>query len=214
MSGAALPKGRFITLEGGEGAGKSTQLALLAKALRGRGLDVIETREPGGTEGAEAVRALLLSGAADRWTPRGEALLFAAARSDHVAKVIRPALDRGAWVVCDRYIDSNRAYQSGASGLADEDMMTLHRIGSGGLMPDRTVLLTVPIEVAQARAAERDAGRADRFGARGRDYHARVAQAFADYAAQEPQRFHVIDSSAPRPDVHAAIMAALADLLP
>ncbi|OYW86831.1 MAG: dTMP kinase [Sphingobium sp. 32-64-5] len=214
MSGAAPRQGRFITLEGGEGAGKSTQLSLLAQALRERGLDVVETREPGGTEGAEAIRGLLLSGAADRWTPRSEALLFAAARSDHVAKVIRPALDRGAWVVCDRYIDSNRAYQSGASGLADEDLMTLHRIGSGGLMPDRTVLLTVPIAVAQARAAARDAGRADRFGARGQEYHMRVAQAFADYAAQEPGRFHVIDTSAPQPAVHAAIMAALADMLP
>ncbi len=214
MSGAPDRRGQFITLEGGEGAGKSTQLALLSRALRARGLEVVETREPGGTDGAEAIRTLLLSGEADRWNPRAEALLFAAARSDHVAKVIRPALERGAWVLCDRYVDSTRAYQSGASGLADADIMALHRIGSGGLMPDRTLLLTLPMEQAEARAALRDAGKADRFGARGRAFHERVAQAFLGDATAEPGRFHVIDAANSPETVHGSVLAALADLLP
>ena len=214
MTGRGGHRGRFITLEGGEGVGKSTQLALLAGALRARGFEVVETREPGGTPGAEAIRALLLSGEVDRWNPQAEALLFAAARSDHVARVIRPALERGAWVVCDRYVDSNRAYQSGASGLADEDMMALHRIGSAGLMPDRTFLLTLPVDQAQARAGARDAGLPDRFGARARDFHEKVAGAFAGYAAREPERFRVIDTGAGKEEVHASILAALADLMP
>lgn len=214
MTAATGHKGRFLTLEGGEGAGKSTQIVLLAEALRGRGLEVVVTREPGGTEGAEAIRALLLSGAEDRWNPRAEALLFAAARSDHVARVIRPALERGAWVLCDRYVDSTRAYQSGASGLDDADLLTLHRIGSGGLMPDRTLLLTLPLEVAAARAAARDTGGVDRFGARDPGFHQRVGQAFLAYAAQEPARWRPIDASGTPDEVQAAILRALADLLP
>lgn len=214
---AAIPPvkaGRFITLEGGEGAGKSTQIALLADALEAHGLKVVKTREPGGTEGAEAIRALLLSGGADRWSPQSEVLLFAAARADHVEKVIRPALERGAWVLSDRYIDSTRAYQSGASGLADADVLTLHRIGAGGLMPDRTFLLNLPLALAELRAAARDKGNADRFGARGRAFHEAVAHAFNSYAAQEPHRFRTIAADATPEAVHKAIMAGLADLLP
>lgn len=214
MSGTLARPGFFITLEGGEGTGKSTQIALLARALRDRGLEVVETREPGGTPGAEAIRELLLSGDADRWNPRAEALLFAAARSDHVARVIRPALERGAWVLCDRYIDSNRAYQAGASGLDDADIMALHAIGSDGLMPGRTLLLTVPLDEAEARAARRDGGKADRFGARGRDFHERVAETFLARAARDPGRFRIIDTSAAPGDVHDAIMTAIADILP
>lgn len=214
MSSAPLPRGRFITLEGGEGVGKSTQIRLLAEALRARGLDVVETREPGGTEGAEAIRALLLGGAADRWNPQTEALLFAAARADHVARVIRPALERGAWVVCDRFIDSNRAYQAGASGLADADIMAAHRIGSGGLMPDRTLLLTLPLDVAAERAAQRDAGRADRFGARGRAFHEAVNTAFLAQAAQEPERIRVIDAADSAEAVSRRILSELEDVLP
>ncbi len=213
MSDTQTHRGRFITLEGGEGVGKSTQLSLLAAALRAQGREVIETREPGGTPGAEAIRNLLLTGDADRWNARAEALLFAAARSDHVAKVIRPALERGAWVVCDRYVDSNRAYQSGASGLADADLMALHQVGSEGLMPDRTFLLTLPIEEAQARAGVRDAGGSDRFGARARDFHERVAQAFLSYAAAEPARFRMIEAQGEPVIVHAAIWAALRDMV-
>lgn len=214
MNGAPPPRGKFITLEGGEGVGKSTQIRLLGEALRARGLDVVETREPGGTEGAEAIRALLLGGAADRWNPQAEALLFAAARADHVARVIRPALDRGAWVLCDRFIDSNRAYQAGASGLADDDIMAAHHIGSGGLMPDRTLLLTLPLDEAAERAIQRDAGRADRFGARGRAFHEAVNAAFMTQAAQEPARIRIIDATDGAAIVSARIQTEIEDLLP
>ncbi|MBO0750173.1 MAG: dTMP kinase, partial [Porphyrobacter sp.] len=131
-----MTAGRFIAFEGGEGAGKSTQSRLLAEALRERGLEVVLTREPGGTEGAEAIRRLLLDPSGPGWEPEAEALLFAAARSDHVARLIRPALERGAWVICDRFIDSTRAYQGGGGGLSDDAILTLHRVGSGGLLPD------------------------------------------------------------------------------
>lgn len=213
MSTKAEKRGKFITLEGGEGVGKSTQLRLLADALRERGLEVVETREPGGTEGAEAIRALLLGGSADRWNARAETLLFAAARADHVAKLITPALKQGAWVVCDRFIDSNRAYQAGASGMSDADIMAAHNIGSGGLMPDRTLLLSLPLEIAAERAALRDAGRADRFGARGREFHERVIAAFAEQARLEPERFRIIDASDSETLVAARIWSAIEDML-
>lgn len=214
MSASSDNEGKFITLEGGEGVGKSTQLRLLADHLRGLGIEVVETREPGGTPGAEAIRALLLGGESDRWNPRAEALLFAAARSDHVERVIRPALGRGAWVLCDRYIDSTRAYQAGASGLADEDIMAAHRIGSQGLMPDRTLLLTLPRSIAQDRAMKRDAGRGDRFGERNADFHRLVAHAFLRYAEEEPERFRVIKAFDTAEEVAARIFASLADILP
>lgn len=206
--------GRFITLEGGEGAGKSTQLQALAKALRAQGVEVVITREPGGSTGAEAIRGLLLSGEADRWNAQAEALLFAAARADHVEKTIRPALAEGRWVLCDRFLDSSRAYQSGASGLPDEDILALHRIGSGGLLPDRTLVLQLPAKEAEARAAARDAGAPDRFGARDKVFHRRVAEAFARYAAREPERFRVIDASGTADEVTDRLMDAIADLLP
>lgn len=136
-------RGRFITLEGGEGVGKSTQARALAAALEARGLPVLLTREPGGSAGAEAIRALLLSGAADRWSVPAEALLFAAARADHVEKTIRPALAAGQWVICDRFLDSSRAYQGVAGEMTDADILQLHQIGSGGLLPDRTLLFAM-----------------------------------------------------------------------
>ena len=128
-----MARGRFIAFEGGEGAGKSTQSRLLAETLREHGLEVVTTREPGGTPGAEAIRQLLLDAEGEGWNARAEALLFAAARADHVARLIRPALERGAWVVCDRFLDSSRAYQGGGGGLDDADILALHRIGSEGL---------------------------------------------------------------------------------
>ncbi|MEC7933796.1 MAG: dTMP kinase, partial [Pseudomonadota bacterium] len=182
-----MTRGRFITLEGGEGAGKSTQLRALAQALRSRGLDVVETREPGGSEGAEAIRALMLSGGADRWSPRAEALLFAAARADHVEKTIRPALQRGAWVLSDRFLDSSRAYQ-GQGALSDTDIVALHRLGSEGFLPDRTLLLTLPDNEAAQRARRRDGDQSDRIGGRDSDFHRAVASAFARFAADEPDR--------------------------
>jgi dTMP kinase len=201
--------GRFITLEGGEGVGKSTQARRLAEALRALGHDVVETREPGGSPGAEAIRALLLEGGADRWGAGAEALLFAAARADHVAKTIRPALAAGKWVVCDRFLDSSLAYQGGADGLGDAAIRALHDIGSGGFLPDRTLLLTLPPDEAADRATARDEGRADRFGARDAAYHARVANAFRTLAAADPTRFRIVDARGAPEDVTARLIAAL-----
>jgi dTMP kinase len=201
--------GRFIVFEGGEGVGKSTQSRLLAEALRGRGLEVVTTREPGGTPGAEAIRALLLARGGPGWGPRAEALLFAAARADHVETLIRPALARGAWVVCDRYLDSSRAYQGGGSGLDDADILTLHRIGSDGLLPHMTVLLTLDPAEAAARVHIRDAGALDRIGGRAADFHARVAAAFLRFASEDPARFAVIAASGAPEDVHRRILAAV-----
>ncbi len=205
--------GRFITLEGGEGVGKSTQLRALADALRARGLEVVTTREPGGSPGAEAVRALLLQGDVERWGARAEALLFAAARSDHLERTIRPALDRGAWVVCDRFLDSSIAYQGIVGGVGEEEVRTLHRIGSGGFLPDRTLLLTLPGEESAARTRVRDGDGADRFGARGADYHQAIADAFTRLAASDPDRYRTIEAAGTSEEVTARLVAALADLL-
>lgn len=201
--------GRFIAFEGGEGAGKSTQARLLAEALRARGQEVVVTREPGGTPGAEAIRKLLLDTAGDGFLPRAEALLFAAARSDHVERLIRPALAAGQWVLCDRYLDSSRAYQGGGGGLADEDLRDLHRLGSLGLLPDLTVLIEVSPEEAARRVAHRDGDEADRIGGRPAEYHARVAEAFRAIAEAEPARFAVIDGNGAREATQAAILAAV-----
>lgn len=204
-----MTRGKFIALEGGEGAGKSTQARLLAEALAERGISAVVTREPGGTKGAEAIRALLLDPAGEGWNPRAEALLFAAARSDHVERLIRPALEGGQWVICDRYLDSSRAYQGGAGGLADADILALHRIGSEGLLPDLTVLIEVSLERAVERTSRRDGDEADRIGGRDAAYHAAVAAIFRALAEAEPARFVRIDGDGSREQTHARIMAAL-----
>jgi dTMP kinase len=204
---------KFITLEGGEGVGKSTQLKALAEALRARGLSVVTTREPGGTPGAEAIRNLLMTGAADKWSARAEALLFAAARADHVEKLIRPALARGDWVLCDRYIDSTRAYQGGAGGLDDADILGLHKFGSEGLMPDRTLLLELPMEDGTDRALKRDGGKVDRFSQRGAEYHTKLDIAFIALANAEPERFRRVDASGTPDAVTARLLNALTDLI-
>jgi len=206
-------RGRFISLEGGEGVGKSTQSRGLAAALRARGLEVIETREPGGSAGAEAIRALLLEGDADRWGARAEALLFAAARADHVDKTILPALQAGKWVICDRFLDSSIAYQGGADGLGADAIRALHEVGSAGLLPDRTLLLTLPEAEAMAREAARDAGRPDRFGARDPDYHRRVTGSFRALAEADPVRWRVVEAKGGPDEVTAALLSALEDLL-
>jgi dTMP kinase len=206
-------RGRFLSLEGGEGAGKSTQVRALAAALHARGLTARITREPGGSEGAEAIRALLMQGDAGRWSARSEALLFAAARADHVEKVIRPAVERGEWVICDRYLDSSRAYQGAAGGIADDHVLALHAFGSAGLLPDRTYLLTLPNEVGAQRAVARDGAGADRFAARDAAFHDAVAAAFDRIAAQEPARVRRIDATVPPCEVTAAILADLAPWL-
>lgn len=208
-----MTRGRFITLEGGEGVGKSTQLRALTAALEARGVEVVATREPGGSAGAEAIRTLLMEGSDDRWDARSEALLFAAARADHVARTIRPALERGAWVLCDRFVDSSRAYQGGGGGITDADLLTLHGFGSQGLLPDRTFLLTLLESEAARRLAVRDAAGADRMGSKPADYQARLAARFAEMAAAEPDRWRVVDAGRPADAVTAAIMDELAPWL-
>ncbi len=206
-----MTRGRFITLEGGEGVGKSTQLRRLAEKLRDRRLEVVETREPGGSSGAEAIRKLLLEGEAERWTPEAEALLFAAARADHVARTIRPALERGAWVLCDRFLDSSIAYQGAAGSVGEAAIRKLHEIGSHDFLPDRTLLLELPAGVAAERLDRR--GGADRMEAKGGAYHDRVVSAFAALAEAEPARYRRIDASGGTEEVTARLIAALEDLL-
>ena len=208
----SLP-GRFIAFEGGEGAGKSTQGRLLAEALRARGLNVVITREPGGTPGAEAIRALLLAPPGAGWPPQAEALLFAAARADHVAHLIRPALARGEWVICDRFVDSSRAYQGGAGGLGDAAITALHAFGSGGMRPDRVILLEGDEPALAGRLAARGEA-ADAIEGRPADYHRAVAAAFRALAEEDAQGFARIDALGAPQDVHARILAALGDLIP
>lgn len=205
--------GRFIAFEGGEGAGKSTQARLLKDALASRGIDAVLTREPGGTPGAEAIRSLLLHPPGEGWEARSEALLFAAARADHVARLIRPALEAGKWVICDRFVDSSRAYQGVAGALGDEAVRALHEIGSQGILPDLTIVLTLEAHRAAARLAERDAGRADAIGGRDAGYHAKVASAFGEFAQAEPGRFALIGAGDAVDVVHARVMATIAPLL-
>ena len=184
-------RGKFISLEGGEGVGKSTQVKALAEALRQRGIEVVITREPGGSEGAERIRELLLTGNEDRWGPQAEALLFAAARSDHLYKTIRPALDAGQWVLADRFIDSSLAYQGGAGGLGIEAVRAINAFGIGEHFPDRTLVLSLDDGGERARA--RDANGSDRIGGRSDDYHRKVAAAFHIIAAEEPERVKLVD---------------------
>lgn len=204
-------RGCFITLEGGEGTGKSTQARRLAAHLRGRGLDVVETREPGGSPGAEAVRRVLLSGVAEPLGPKGEALLFAAARADHVDHLIAPALRAGKTVICDRFIDSTRVYQGLVGRVERELLDALEQLVAGETRPDLTLVLDVPPEIGLARAAARDQGRpADRFERQGEEYHRAVREAYLSVARAEPDRCAVVDA-APGPDEVAAQIAALAD---
>jgi dTMP kinase len=204
--------GRFISLEGGEGVGKSTQLKALQAALSERGIDCLATREPGGSEGAEAIRALLLGGADARWSIRSEALLFAAARADHVEKTIRPALERGQWVLSDRFVDSSLAYQGGAGGLGIEPVRTLHDLGSQGFLPHRTLVLMLADGGERARA--RDSDGSDRIGGRPADYHRKVAEAFRLLADQEPARVRLVEGSGTPDEVTQRLLDEIADLLP
>lgn len=208
-----MTKGRFLSVEGGEGVGKSTQIVALADALRRAGKDVVLTREPGGTEGAEIIRQLLLGGSAERWLPRAEALLFAAARSDHVERLIKPALEVGKWVISDRFLDSSRAYQGGGSGLSDDDILTLHAVGSAGFLPDRTLVLALDPAEAARRALLRDANRPDRIGGRDAQYHAQVDAAFRRFAAQDPDRVRIVDASGTAAEVTARLIDQVADIM-
>jgi dTMP kinase len=204
--------GKFISLEGGEGVGKSTQVVALADAIRSRGIDVVETREPGGSEGAERIRELLLTGSDDRWGAQAEALLFAAARADHVDKVIRPALLAGKWVVSDRFVDSSLAYQGGAGALGIESVREINAFGIGEHFPDRSLVLM--LDEGSARAQARDTNGSDRIGGRSADYHHRVATAFRLIAAEEPTRVRLIDASGEPDKVTQRLLDAIADLFP
>ena len=204
--------GRFITFDAGEGVGKSTQSKLLVEALRSRGIRVTSTREPGGTSGAEALRSLLLNPAM-KWEARAEALLFAAARSDHVEHLIMPALKRGDWVICDRFIDSSRAYQGGAGGIGDKAIIALHEIGTDGLLPDLTILLDLDPQLADSRANARDNGAPDRIGAKGADYHEQVRQQFHRMAEHEPKRFAIVPAHGTAEEVHERVMRVVIPLI-
>lgn len=206
--------GRFISLEGGEGTGKSTQARRLAAALEACGIHAVVTREPGGSPGAEAIRGLLMNGDVARWSAHAEALLFAAARADHVERMIRPAIAAGDWVIADRFLDSSRAYQGVAGGIDDAAILALHGFGSRGLLPDRTILLTLPDGAGEARANARDGAANDRFAARDPAFHQAVGEAFAGFAAAEPERFRVVDAGGDEDSVTQRILSALGDLLP
>ncbi|WP_309084342.1 dTMP kinase [Chelativorans sp.] len=206
-----MPRGFFITLEGGEGAGKSTQIRLLAEHLRAEGRDVVTTREPGGSPGAEAVRHVLLSGAAEPFGPTLEAILFAAARADHVEQVIRPAVARGAVVLCDRFIDSSRVYQGVTGGLDPDFMAALERITVNGVMPDLTIILDIDPEEGLRRAVERRGEEtADRFEKEALEIHRRRREAFLEIAQREPRRCAVIDATPPAEEVARAVKEAVA----
>lgn len=202
--------GRFITLEGGEGVGKSTLGAALKFRLEQHGFDVVMTREPGGTPGAMHIRttALLTDSDVFAWPPLAEALLFFAARTDHLEKVIRPALARGAWVICDRFSDSTRAYQAAAGGALSDAIEQLDAMCVGVTQPDLTLVLDLPLSQSSRRRNARPETR-DVIEARGADYHERVRQAFIDIARKHPQRCAILDASAAANDVADAAMAVI-----
>jgi dTMP kinase len=209
--------GRFITFEGGEGAGKSTQIRRLATRLEAAGLSVVSTREPGGTPTAEAIRRFILGGRATTMGAEGEALLFAAARADHVANVIRPALDRGGWVLCDRFTDSTRVYQGVEGGVAAETLDALERVAVGVTRPDLTFILDVPAEVGLRRVRARQSATGDgpdRFDSDELGLHERRRQAYLDLAARDPGRCQVVDASRGEGEVADDIWQAVAARLP
>ena len=216
-----MGRARFISFEGGEGSGKSNHSRRLADWLKQQGQDVVLTREPGGTPGAEEIRKLLVEGDAARWEPMTEALLHFAARRDHVAKIIRPALARGAWVVTDRFADSTMAYQGYGHGLGAPPIEMLRKLVLGDFAPGLTLLFDVPVELGLARAGKRNAAeavahaRADaRYENMGEAFHARVREGFLAIARAEPDRVRVIDSSRPIAEVAAAVVAAIRTYFP
>ena len=204
------PKGRgkFITIEGGEGAGKTTQASLLLEALGRAGIAVRGTREPGGSPGSEQIRHLLFGSETDWWDAASEALLMVAARREHVVRTIRPALAQGIWVVCDRFADSTLAYQGYGGGLPLAALLELHRFALGDFVPDLTVILDLPVEEGLARAAAR-AGAGDRFERRDRAFHEKVCEGFRAIARENTARCAVVDAAAAAPAVHRAVLAAL-----
>lgn len=210
--GQALTQGRFITLEGGEGAGKSTQAGLLVDGLRKTGLQVVRTREPGGSPGAEEIRRLLVEGAAQRWDAESEALLMVAARRSHLVETVWPALGRGEWVVSDRFANSTLAYQGYGRGLPRDALHRLHSLVAGDFKPDLTFILDLPVEIGLSRAATR-AGNETRFERMDREFHERLRQGFHDIARGEPRRCVIIDATGDIAAVQAAMRLALHERL-
>jgi len=212
-----MSRGRFITFEGGEGAGKSTQLRLLAESLRGLGYPVVTTREPGGAPGAEQIRRLLVEGEVGRWDAMTEALLHFAARRDHLARTVWPAMSEGAWVLCDRFADSTLAYQGYGHGLPEHAIDQLYSLTVGGFAPDLTLILDLPVEEGLGRAAGRG-GAEDRYERMNRDFHDRLRQGFLEIARHHPQRCAVIsalgDVEAVRARVLSTVQSRLLGALP
>ncbi len=205
---SAMPKrGTFITLEGGEGVGKSTQVRYLVARLQARGIEAISTREPGGSPGAEILRDILLSGMIKDLGPKAEAIIFAAARMDHIDHTIAPALATGKWVICDRFADSTRAYQGALGGLDPDFLRALERVTVADTMPDLTLILDLPAEVGLARAARRRgaAQASDRFEGEGLAFHAALRMAYLAIAAAEPRRCVVVDAAQSEEEVAQAI---------
>lgn len=211
----SIGSGLFVSFEGGEGAGKSTQIRLLADSLRQRGYDVLVTREPGGSAGAEAVRHVLLSGAGEAFGTRMEAILFAAARNDHVEEVIRPALMRGTIVLCDRFMDSSRVYQGITGNMEPDFIEALVRVAINGVMPDCTIMLDIPAQIGLERARGRASATSDapdRFEKENVETHEKRREAFLDIAASEPARCHVVNALQPQERI-AAEIASIVDAL-
>ena len=206
-------RGRFIVFEGGEGAGKSTQLKALVARLRDGGLEVVATREPGGSPGAEALRDLLVRGEATRWSPLSELLMMYAARSDHLEKVIRPALARGAWVVCDRFADSSRAYQGAGGGVAAEWIEQVDAAVVNGSQPDLVLVMDMPPEAGLARAQARGDAE-NRFETKGLAFHARLREGFLRRAAAVPERYRVIDADRSVDAIASDVWARVAEAFP
>src|SRR5215813_9201462 len=207
-------RGHFITFEGGEGSGKSTHAAILAQRLKALGLDVVLTREPGGSTGAEIIRHILLSGIAKPLGAETEAILFAAARDDHVRNTILPALESGQWVICDRFIDSTRVYQ-GILGNVDQRLIrSLERVTVGSAFPELTFIMDVPAQTGLARAkSRRGDDAADRFEAESAEFHEKLRQAYKALAAEEPERCVVIDGRAPQEVVAEHIWSTVRERL-
>lgn len=215
----SIGKGLFVSFEGGEGAGKSTQIRRLAEALRRRGFDVLVTREPGGSPGAEAVRHVLLSGAAEMFGTRMEAILFAAARSDHVEEVIRPALARGAVVLCDRFMDSSRVYQGVTGNLEPDFIEALQRVAVNGVVPDCTLILDIPASLGLERARRRGVAVSptagpDRFEKERIETHEKRREAYLDIAAADPERCRVIDAQQTEDAISTEILSIVEQRLP
>lgn len=207
-----MKKGKFITFEGGEGGGKSTQSALLAEHLRKQGIHCIQTREPGGTEGAEAIRNLLVTGDTNRWDPMTELLLHFAARRDHVEKRIKPALAEGTWVICDRFIDSTFAYQGYGHGSGVAFVETMHRLVIGDFMPDLTFILDVPPSTGIARTKVRQ-GNENRYERMAGTFHERVRLGFLAVATKYPERCAVVDATQPIAPIQETIVKTLKERL-